>query len=133
MARLGITEVTALIGIAGANVGMILLGWIQERMSPPDRERTIMLPFWFGTIIGLAPWVALAVNIGGAETVPGFVYGIFVSLAIFFFSFGLNQWLQYKRIGPWADYAFGEKAYLVLSLGAKTALAWQIYAGSLAS
>jgi hypothetical protein len=129
----GITGIEALIAIAGANVAMILFGWLQELMNPPGRSRTTMLAFWFGTLAGLAPWIALTVNIVGAETVPGFVYGIFVSLAIFFFSFGLNQWLQYKEIGPWADYAFGEKAYLVLSLGAKSALAWQIYAGSLAN
>jgi hypothetical protein len=48
-------------------------------------------------------------------------------------SFALNQWLQYRGVGRWSDYAFGEKGYLVLSLGAKSALAWQIYAGSLAS
>jgi Heliorhodopsin len=41
--------------------------------------------------------------------------------------------LQYRQIGPWHSYAFGEKAYLVLSLVAKSALAWQIFAGSLAS
>jgi Heliorhodopsin len=56
-----------------------------------------------------------------------------ISEAIFFFSFGLNQWLQYKSIGKWADYAFGEKTYLVLSLIAKSILAWQIYSGSLAN
>ncbi len=31
----------------------------------------------------------------------------------------------------WADYAFGEKTYLVLSLAAKSLLAWQIFAVSL--
>jgi hypothetical protein len=51
---------------------------------------------------------------------------------VFFFSFGLNQWLQYRGVGPWRSYAFGEKAYLVLSLGAKSVLAWQIFGGSLA-
>jgi hypothetical protein len=49
-----------------------------------------------------------------------------------FFSFGLNQWLQYRGIGRWADYAYGEKTYLVFSLVAKSLLAWQIFAGSLA-
>lgn len=63
----------------------------------------------------------------------GFVVGIFVSLFVFFNSFALNQWLQYRQVGPWRSYAFGEKAYLVLSLVAKSALAWQIFAGSLAS
>jgi hypothetical protein len=128
----GITGVVALIAIAGANVAMILFGWVQELMNPPGRAETTMLPFWFGTIAGLAPWVAIAVNVIGADTVPGFVYGIVVAQFVFFFSFGLNQWLQYRGVGRWADYAFGEKGYLVLSLVAKSVLAWQIFGGSLA-
>ncbi len=129
----GITGINALIAIAGANVAMILFGWIQERMNPPGRQRTSMLAFWFGTIVGLAPWLAISVNYVGADEIPGFVYGIFVVQALFFFSFGANQWLQYRGVGPWSSYAFGEKAYLVLSLGAKSALAWQIFGGSLAT
>jgi hypothetical protein len=128
----GITGIDALIAIIGANVAMILFGWLQERMNPPGRRRTTMLAFWFGTIVGIAPWIAISVNFVGADEVPGFVYGIFVVQALFFFSFGMNQWLQYRGVGPWSDYAFGEKAYLVLSLGAKSALAWQIFGGSLA-
>lgn len=127
----GITDITAVIAIAGANVAMILFGWVQERMNPPGRSRTTMTPFWFGTIVGLAPWIAISVNFAGADEVPGFVYGIFVVQALFFFSFGLNQWLQYTGVWRWSDYAFGETTYLVLSLGAKSALAWQIYGGSL--
>jgi hypothetical protein len=127
----GITEVTALVGIAGANVAMILFGWLQERANPPGRERTTMLPFFFGTIAGAAPWVSIVVNVLGSDTVPGFVYGIVVAQFVFFFSFGLNQWLQYRGVGLWREYAYGEKAYLVLSLGAKSVLAWQIFGGSL--
>ncbi len=74
-----------------------------------------MMPFWFGTIVGLAQWIAVVTNIVGSATVPGFDYGIIVAQFIFLFSFGLNQWLQYRRIGRWADYAFGEKTYLVLA------------------
>jgi hypothetical protein len=127
----GITSVNAVIAVIGANVAMILFGWIQERMNPPGRTSTTMLPFWFGTLVGIAPWVSIAVNIAGSETVPGFVYGIVVAQFVFFFSFGLNQWLQYREVGKWADYAFGEKVYLVLSLTAKSVLAWQIFGGSL--
>lgn len=128
----GITGIDAIIAIAGANVAMILFGWVQELMNPPGREETTMLPFWFGTLAGIAPWVAIVVNVIGADTVPGFVYGIVVAQFLFFFSFGLNQWLQYRGVGKWADYAFGEKGYLVLSLVAKSVLAWQIFGGSLA-
>ncbi len=129
----GITGLSALIGIAGANAAMILFGWLQELMNPPGRTRTTMLPFWFGCVAGAAPWVAVTANIVGADQIPGFVYGIFVSLFVFFMSFAVNQWLQYREIGPWRSYAYGEKAYLVLSLVAKSLLAWQIFAGSLAT
>ncbi len=132
----GITGIVEIILISGANVAMILFGWLQEVMNPPGRRRTTMLPFWFGCVAGAAPWVAIVVNLVGAssgsDAVPGFVYGIVGSLFVFFMSFALNQWLQYRRIGRWADYAYGEKVYLVLSLVAKSALAWQIFGGSLA-
>jgi len=128
----GITGIAAVIAIAGANVAMILFGWLQEALNPPGGTSTTMLPFWFGCIAGATPWIAIGVNLAGSETVPGFVYGIFVSLFVFFMSFALNQRLQYREVGPWGDDAFGEKAYyLVLSLAAKSALAWQIFAGSL--
>ncbi len=128
----GITGLAAVIAIVGANVGMILFGWVQERMNPPGRASTTMLPFWFGTVVGIAPWLAIGYNTLAAPMVPGFVYGIVLAQLVFFFSFGLNQWLQYRGVGRWADYAYGEKTYLVLSLVAKSVLAWQIFGGSLA-
>lgn len=128
----GITNINAVIAIAGANVAMILFGWLQELMNPPGRRTTTMLPFWFGTLVGLAPWISIGYNIAASESVPGFVYGILATQVVLFFSFGLNQWLQYREIGRWADYAYGEKTYLVLSLVAKSLLAWQIFGGSLA-
>ena len=129
----GITSINAVIAVAGANVAMILFGWLQELMNPPGRRTTTMLPFWFGSLVGVAPWISIAFNIIGSQTVPGFVYGIVFAQAILFFSFGLNQWLQYRGIGKWVDYSHGEKTYLALSLVAKSLLAWQIFGGSLAA
>jgi hypothetical protein len=111
---------------------MILFGWLQERFNPPDRQTTTMMPFWFGTIAGIAPWVAIWFNVVTADEVPGFVYGIVIAETVLFFSFALNQWLQYRGVGAWTDYLLGEKSYLVLSLVAKSLLAWQIFGGSLA-
>jgi hypothetical protein len=129
----GITDITAVVAIIGANVAMILFGWLQEVMNPPGRTTTTMKPFWFGTLAGVAPWVGIWINVVGADTVPNFVLVLVVLEQIFFFSFGLNQWLQYKGVGKWTDYVYGEKVYLVLSLVAKSYLAWQIYGGSLAN
>jgi hypothetical protein len=41
--------------------------------------------------------------------------------------------LQYARRGPWRDYRYGEVGYIVLSLTAKTLLAWLIFANVLRS
>ena len=132
----GITDLAALIAIAVVNASMILFGWIMEMVNAPDRQAW-WTPFWFGCIAGIGPWLAIAVYIAvnvnqvGAEGPPGFVYGIIFSLFFFFNTFAINQWLQYRRIGKWADYLYGERTYIVLSLVAKSVLAWQVFANTL--
>jgi hypothetical protein len=61
------------------------------------------------------------------------VYGIFFSLFVFFNCFAINQLLQYKKVGKWSNYLVGERTYVTLSLIAKSLLAWQIFASTLAS
>ena len=62
---------------------------------------------------------------------PTFVYWIFVSIFLFFNCFAINMVLQYKKIGPWKNYLYGERVYIILSLVAKSLLAWQVFAGTL--
>jgi hypothetical protein len=130
----GVTDYIALIAIFGVNVSMILFGWLQERYSQPGSGD--MLPFWFGCIAGAVPWIAIFINMlspsGPPETtVPGFVIGIVISLFIFFNCFAIVQWKQYKAQGKWADYLHGERWYIILSLVAKSLLAWQVFVGAL--
>jgi hypothetical protein len=54
------------------------------------------------------------------------------SLFVFFNVFAVNMVLQYKKVGPWRDYLFGEKVYIILSLTAKALLAWQVCSTTLA-
>ncbi len=69
---------------------------------------------------------------GYTGDVPAFVFAIFVSLFVLFNSFAVNMALQYRRAGRWRDPFFSERVYILLSLVAKSALAWQVYAGALA-
>jgi Heliorhodopsin len=62
---------------------------------------------------------------------PGFVYAIYASIFVFFNVFALNMVIQYRRAGRWRDYLYGERVYMLLSLFAKSALAWQVFAGTL--
>ena len=64
---------------------------------------------------------------------PGFVFGIVASLFVLFNCFAIVQWRQYRATGKWADYLHGERVYIVLSFVAKSLLAWQVFAGALAS
>ncbi|MGZ5390009.1 MAG: heliorhodopsin HeR, partial [Aeromicrobium sp.] len=128
----GIQDLAALLAIAGVNAAMILFGWLMEMANPPDRKSTWWTPFIMGCIIGAVPWIVVTVYlVGSGSAVPDFVYAIFVSIFVFFNCFALNQWLQYRGNGRWSDYLFGERVYIWLSLAAKSALAWQIFANTL--
>jgi hypothetical protein len=128
----GISDAAALLALFGVNASMILFGWLQERYEDPGSGG--WLPYWFGVIAGAVPWIAIGIFLWSPTTEnspPTFVYAIFVTLFIFFNSFAINMALQYRRVGKWRDYLFGESAYIVLSLVAKSALAWQVFAGTL--
>lgn len=132
----GISDVAALGALFGVNASMILFGWLQEHYEQPGRGG--WLPFTFGCLAGAVPWVAIAVYVVSpgslsSATPPGFVYGILISLFVLFNVFALNQWLQYRTRGRWSRYLFGERIYILLSLTAKSALAWQVFGGTLAA
>jgi Heliorhodopsin len=131
----GVREATALVALFGANAAMILFGLTMERVNVGS-ERVRWRPFIYGCLIGSVPWIAIALQLAVSQNetgnVPGFVIAIFVTLLLLFNSFAVSMWLQYRRRGRWADPLSAEKAYLVLSLVAKSALAWQVYGGALA-
>ncbi|CAN5485015.1 heliorhodopsin HeR [soil metagenome] len=124
----GISDIVALLALFGVNASMILFGWLMETTNDAD-EDVDWTPFAFGSIAGAIPWIGIGIYlVGGGSAVPNFVYGIYVSIFVFFNCFAVNQFLQYRRVGRWSDYLFGERAYVWLSLAAKSALAWQLYA-----
>ncbi|CAB4870355.1 unannotated protein [freshwater metagenome] len=131
----GMTEAVALVALFGVNASMILFGLVMERVNA-GRERVDWRPFIFGCIAGAVPWIAIGIQLIVSTTegdgVPGFVVGIFFSLFVLFNTFAVNMWLQYRGRGRWSDPAFAERIYLILSLVAKSVLAWQVYGGALA-
>lgn len=133
----GIQEIGTLVAIFGINAAMNLFGWSMESANQ-GRSKTQWNHYIFGVIAGIVPWIVIGIALWsasvepGAEPIPGFVIAIFVSLFVAFNIFAITMILQYGRIGPWRDYLVGEKTYMVMSLVAKTLLAWQVFAGTLA-
>jgi hypothetical protein len=129
----GIWDIAALIGLFAVNTTMIWFGALQERYIRPGRNNS-RLPFWLGTAAGVVPWLVIGIYLlQDAGAVPTFVYILYTVELLFFWSFGLTQWLQYRQVGRWANYLTGERTYIWLSLGAKSLLAWLVFGNVLRS
>jgi hypothetical protein len=125
-----IYDIGTLLALFTLTAVMNLLGLMME-LHNQTTKKTDWTSYIIGCIAGFVPWVVIFIPLISAESVPDFVVGIFISIAVFFNLFAINMVLQYKKIGKWKDYLYGEKMYIVLSLIAKSALAWQVFAGTL--
>jgi hypothetical protein len=129
----GIWDFWSLSMIFVLNAMMIMFGYLMELVNQ-HTEKTNWSAFILGSISGGFPWVVLFAYFTGAiissqGNVPTFVYLIFVIYLILFMSFAVNMVLQYKGVGRWKDYLYGERAYIILSFVAKTLLVWLVFAG----
>ncbi|MGZ4862884.1 MAG: heliorhodopsin HeR [Halobacteriota archaeon] len=129
----GVYDIAALIPLFAVNATMNLFGLMME-FHNQTTQKTNWTAFIFGSFAGVVPWVVIFMYFVGATqgaSVPSFIYYILASLTFFFLLFPLNMFLQYKKVGRWKEYLYGEYGYIVLSIVAKTALAWQVFAGTL--
>lgn len=131
----GIYDLSSLVMIFSLDALMNLLGLAME-VHNTEKGKVNWLTYILGCIAGIVPWIVFGIYVYGATefgggNIPDFVYWIYVSIFIFFNSFAINMILQYKKIGPWKNYLYGEKMYIILSLVAKTLLAWQVFGGTL--
>ncbi len=131
----GLIELSTVVFIFTLNFIMNLMGLMMEKYNQLT-SKTSWLPFNIGVLAGIVPWI-----MGGlyfwvstnniADAVPGYAQFGFLLTFLFFNSFAINMWLQYKKIGKWSSYVYGERAYIVLSLVSKSALGWIIVLGTL--
>lgn len=133
----GIWDAGTLLALFALVAVMNLCGLLMEQRNE-GAESIDWAPYYLGTVAGLVPWVVIAISFVGSVTAsdgdfPEFVIYIYVSIFVFFNLFAINMILQYRETGRWREYLFGERVYILLSLVAKSALAWQVYFGTLNS
>lgn len=130
----GIYDAASLAMVFTLTAIMNLMGLVME-IHNQTTKKTSWLSYNIGCLAGIVPWVAIVLYLwlgaANGSSAPTFVYWIFVSIFVFFNCFAINMLLQYKKIGPWRDYLYGERAYIILSLVAKSLLAWQVFGGTL--
>lgn len=116
------------------NMMMILFGWMME-LHNQSTAKVNWTSYIFGCLAGAIPWVAIALYLAlagsGDMKAPTFVYWIFFSIFVFFNLFAVVMLLQYRKKGKFKNYIYGEYTYIILSLVAKSLLAWQVWAGTL--
>lgn len=129
-------DLGTMIAMFGVNAAMNLFGIMME-LHNQKTEKVNWTSFIYGCFAGIIPWIVIfmyflgAINSSGAKP-PAFVYAIIPTIFVFFNIFAVNMFLQYKKVGPWKNYLFGERVYIILSLVSKSILAWMIFAGTLA-
>jgi hypothetical protein len=129
----GVWDIWSLVMIFVLNAMMIMFGYLMEVINQRT-EKTSWSAFLLGCVSGGVPWVVLYAYFIAAVTStelnpPAFVYMIFFIYFIVFNVFALNMVLQYKGVGRWRDYLYGERVYIILSFVAKTILAWLVFVG----
>ena len=131
----GIYDIASLVLIFIVNATMNLFGLVMEQMNSGKSKNDIIWgPFICGSIAGIAPWIAILLYMfgnGNFDQVPWFVWAIVGSYFVAFNTFPVNMILQYKKVGKWENYIYGERIYIVLSLVAKSILAWLVLFGAM--
>ncbi len=134
----GARDIGTIVAIVGLNATMNLLGLMME-IHNQNTQKTNWVSFIIGSFAGAIPWVVILLYFLGSavktpgvlEQTPWFVFAIFGTYFVLFNLFPVNMVLQYKKIGRWKDYLYGERGYILLSLIAKSLLAWLVFAGTL--
>jgi len=131
----GIWDLGTLTALFGLVAVMNLCGLVME-IHNQTTDSTDWTSYWVGVVAGIIPWIVIGITLwssisASAGEVPDFVLYIFVSIFVFFNLFAFVMVFQYRGTWRFQDYLFGEKTYIVLSLVAKSALAWQVFFGAL--
>jgi hypothetical protein len=133
----GVWDIATLVVIFIVNASMNLFGLVMEQLNSGKEKGDVNWgPFIWGTIAGLAPWIVIILYMTGATSevtaqTPWFVWAIVGTYFVAFNTFPVNMVFQYMKKGKWANYLYGERGYIVLSLVAKTVLAWLVLVGAL--
>ena len=131
----GIYDIASLLLIFVLNASMNLFGLVMEQLNAKHKDGKVNWgPFVWGSIAGITPWVVILLYMfgtGNLDMTPWFVWAIVGTYFVAFNTFPINMILQYNKVGKWKDYVYGERVYIILSLVAKSILAWLVLFGAM--
>ncbi len=129
----GVWDVWSLAMIFVLNALMNMFGYEMEKLNQYTKK-VDWSNYVLGCVAGFTPWVVMAASFvnalnSSATKPPTFVYLILAVYFVLFCCFAVNMVLQYRGVGKWKDYLYGERVYVLLSFVAKFALTWLVFTG----
>jgi hypothetical protein len=127
-----IVDIWTLFTLFMLNFMMNMFGLLMESNNPSNENKKEIkwTAYILGCISGIIPWIVITGYFLGANgTPPNFVYAIYIVEFVLFNCFAIVMLAYYKRWGKFKDYMYGERIYQLLSLIAKTLLAWIVFGG----
>lgn len=134
----GLYDLAMLLVLAAFNIAGclgVLAASIIRRQAGDIETPVSHLVCGLGTACIVAPWVILAITVGGVwlfdGQLPSFVNWIYGSTILFTIAIALVTHFRIVKRGIWADSITVERAFLVLGFLAVSVVAWQMFAGAL--
>lgn len=99
----GLIELSSIVFIFTLSFIMNLMGFMMEKYNQLT-EKTSWLAFNIGVLAGIVPWISGGLNFwvstnNIADAILVYARFGFLLTFLFFNSFAINMWLQYKKIG----------------------------------
>ncbi len=134
----GVTDILLLLAVFALTATTMGYGLLQEALNGSESAATSYRatdknwwPFALGCATFLFVWVIILVSFAGVSgDAPSFVWGILFTEVVLDSLFALNTALSTAEVGPWQHYTTTETMFCILSFGAKSALAWINFGGS---
>jgi hypothetical protein len=131
----GVYDIGSLLLLIAMAIVIGLYGFALESIGRQLNRNSSLLLNSIGVIALVVPWVLLALYMlaasiyGSGTAIHIFVIylvGLLLSLAI-----AANTYLLRAKRGNWANYIYGERWHMCLSLVAESLLAWLVFVGVL--
>lgn len=129
----GITDVAALAALFAAASASALFGWQMEARNSLV-PRVAWSPLVMGCVVGVVPWLAIALALSARSPVDAPLRSLVVVSAIVWVLLAvevLAQWLHHAGIGWWRRYHVAEGVAVGLGVVVRCVLAWPVLAGGL--
>jgi len=134
----GVLDLSSLLMIMALAVITAIFSYLLEVTKRRTADGEAVRGWVINTIAiaaGLVPWLVIGMYLKDAVVygtgLPQYIYWLDGTAFVLFVALAVNFFLSGRGTGRWSDYLFGERVCIALAVGLSSAVAWQVFAGTL--